>query len=960
MVTGKNCRYKFFWTGHESGLGGVGFLITETLADKVLSVTRTNHRLMSIRVLVEDKIVHLLSIYAPQTGRAQLEKDSFYNILSDCILAIPSTEYLVVGGDFNGHVGRKATGFNGIHGGHGYGTLNDDGNRILDLCAATSLSITNTFFKKPDSHTITYRSGDTRTQVDYILTRQSNLKHVLNVKVIGSEECVTQHKLLVCDLKIRSQHNMPRKLPPRRRMWRLKQVDVQDSYRNKVRELLNSNEGAQQDMEQGWNVLKSSLLKACDDSCGWTKGGCIKPRETWWWNETVEAAIKDKRKHWKAWQQGGSKEAYITAKRRAKATVYEAKKTAQEKKFQDLESRDGKNYIFKLAKQLKGDNQDIIGEKCVKDDRENLTFSDQDKLEAWKSHYQKLLNEEFPWNPDHLTTPEPVQGPPILIKEEMVAKAIKAMKLGKASGPSGIVAEMIKCAGPCIIPHITALVNNIIKNNEIPSDWNLSYIINCYKGKGDPLLRNNYRGLKLLDQMLKLLERILETIIRTQVNIDAMQFGFMPGRGTTDAIFILRQMQEKHLTKHKNLYCAFVDLEKAFDRVPRVILWWAMRTLGIEEWIVRVTQAMYKHASSAVRVNNTYSEEFEVKVGVHQGSVLSPLLFITVMEALSREFRHGCPWELLYADDLVILADSMEEMMDRLSLWKVNLESKGLKVNMGKTKVLVSSYNTQPQAHTTKWPCGVCNIGVGNNSILCHCCKHWIHRRCSGIQGRIRPDPNFKCKTCRGTNVAATQVIQEVILGGQSLEIVKNFCYLGDMVGQAGGCSDAVSTRVRSAWGKFRDLLPILTNRGIALKTRGHVYNAAVRSVLLYGSQTWPLTNEDCNRLTRNDNSMVRWICSAKLADRRPTKELQKLLGISTLSEVCRSNRLRWYGHLERKEPNDWPRKILDYEVTGSYPRGRPKKRWRDNIQEDLRALRLKPALAQDRDEWRQAIRPNV
>ena len=73
---------------------------------------------------------------------------------------------------------------------------------------------------------------------------------------------------------------------------------------------------------------------------------------------------------------------------------------------------------------------------------------------------------------------------------------------------------------------------------------------------------------------MKGLERIIDIIIRQQVDIDSMQFGFMPGRSTTDAIFILRQMQEKHHLKRKTMYAAFVDLEKGFDRVPRKVLWW--------------------------------------------------------------------------------------------------------------------------------------------------------------------------------------------------------------------------------------------------------------------------------------------------------------------------------------------------------------------------------------------------
>ena len=132
-------------------------------------------------------------------------------------------------------------------------------------------------------------------------------------------------------------------------------------------------------------------------------------------------------------------------------------------------------------------------------------------------------------------------------------------------------------------------------------------------------------------------------MIRTSIDVDAMQFGFMPGKGTTDAIFILRQMQEKLLCKGKHLYFAFVDLEKAFDRVPRDILWWSLRKVGIEEWVVRVIKSMYHDAKSSVRVNGTYSDRLSVNVGVHQGSVLSPLLFVIVLEALSREFQIGCP-----------------------------------------------------------------------------------------------------------------------------------------------------------------------------------------------------------------------------------------------------------------------------------------------------------------------------
>ncbi|KAI8485234.1 Kinesin-like protein kif22 [Branchiostoma belcheri] len=276
----------------------------------------------------------------------------------------------------------------------------------------------------------------------------------------------------------------------------------------------------------------------------------------------------------------------------------------------------------------------------------------------------------------------PVYGPPPKIDKSRTSKAINAMKRGKAAGPSGIVAEMLQAGGEFMADQIASLTNAIIKEERIPNDWNLSYIINCYKGKGDPLERGNYRGLKLLDQVLKVVERVLEPMIREQVHIDSMQFGFTPGRGTTDAIFILRQLQEKFLSKRKDLYFMFVDLEKAFDRVPREVLWWAMRKLGVQEWLVRVVQSMYCHARSRVRINGSYSSEFDVRVGVHQGSVLSPLLFIIVMEALSRGFRTGCPWEMLYADDLGLAAETLMLLAERFCPWQNNLSSHGLRTSL--------------------------------------------------------------------------------------------------------------------------------------------------------------------------------------------------------------------------------------------------------------------------------------
>ena len=218
MITGKHCRNKFLWSGDTSDFGGVGILVAEKWVEKIISVDRTSSRQMSLRLLIGRKILYIISSYAPQSGLSESKKDTFFFNRLSCISIVPTEEMLLVCGDLNGHVGKTSSGFEGLHGGHGYGVRNPEGTRILELCAAADLVITNTYFTKCDSQLLTFHSGNACSQTDYILVRKSDYKFVRDVKFIGGEECVSQHELLVRDLELNTSFSKSRCIPLKRKL----------------------------------------------------------------------------------------------------------------------------------------------------------------------------------------------------------------------------------------------------------------------------------------------------------------------------------------------------------------------------------------------------------------------------------------------------------------------------------------------------------------------------------------------------------------------------------------------------------------------------------------------------------------------------------------------------------------------------------------------------------------------
>ena len=131
------------------------------------------------------------------------------------------------------------------------------------------------------------------------------------------------------------------------------------------------------------------------------------------------------------------------------------------------------------------------------------------------------------------------------------------------------------------------------------------------------------------------------------------------------------------------------------------------------------------------------------------------------------------------------------------------------------------------------------------------------------------------------------------------------------------------------------------------------IYDACVQRVLVYGSETWAIKAEDLARLRRAERMMVRRMCGVSLKDRKRSDELLNRLGIECVENKIQRGRLRWFGHVERKEENNWVKKCTRMNVIGVVDRGAPRKTWRSCVKRDMKAMGIKEEMAQDRCAWR-------
>ena len=185
--------------GSKAKTDGVGIFVAEKWVYSVVSVQRHSERALVLKMVLGGCLLNVFTLYAPHSGKPDEEKERFWKEVFHLVSSISQNEMVVFAGDMNGHIRSSNVGYDGTHGGFGYGCRNADCSRILEFADGLNLVTCNTLFMKQEAKLVIYVAGPVKSKVDYIMVRQEDKAKFRNVKVISSEECVPKYKLLVME-----------------------------------------------------------------------------------------------------------------------------------------------------------------------------------------------------------------------------------------------------------------------------------------------------------------------------------------------------------------------------------------------------------------------------------------------------------------------------------------------------------------------------------------------------------------------------------------------------------------------------------------------------------------------------------------------------------------------------------------------------------------------------------------
>ena len=694
--------YLHFYSGvekHKRAQRGVSILIKKRFKRCINNWEAINENIIKMDVNMFGRKVTIVGVYGISEDERSQKKDEFYEILNNVVNEIGNSREIILAGDWNGRTGKQNG--NEVVGPFGEETVNDNGERIIELCEQYLLKITNGFYEHKEIHKFT-RHQDTlqqRSIIDYIIVRQKTGMIVQDVRAFRGPNCGSDHYLVNSKIwfpfhkNIEDNSNKNDSLEASERLnvpvYNIQSLNDDSTvylYQQRLdAKLMESNFDT---TEKQFQYIVENMRMAAMEALGEYQ---IENKKPYYWNKDIKHYIEEKREKYLKWLNTKSltdKMEYKKAQANVRKRVTEQKNQYWEQTCKRIQSYIGGKRCSEAWRVLKN----LRSKGCNKISIQGIP------LNEWKAYFENLLTEDRPEFLEKTEEVEVEENRDIITLDLItVEMAISSLKNGTACGEGGIQVELIKCGTRKLFELLRNLFERCLNGEEVPQQWKIGLISVIHK-KGKKNECNNYRGITVMNIFSRLYGKIIKYYLEEEYKNKEyeIQAGFRSGRSTVDNVFVVKQLIEKTNYMKQQVHFSFVDLEKAYDTVPLNKLWEALNDMEIDKRITSAIKELYKDAESKVKIGKTMSKGIKVTKGLRQGCSMSPTLFKiylhrTILDWLSKCSGMGIPvgndsiYTLLFADDQVVISQDYEDMEYMLRKLLEEYEKWGLKVNLDKT-----------------------------------------------------------------------------------------------------------------------------------------------------------------------------------------------------------------------------------------------------------------------------------